>query len=53
MISAEVDIVYREGITGNHLAVGGIDRMIIPLQVSSDIVDVLRLSTVALRSGSI
>jgi hypothetical protein len=36
-ISAAVDIEYREGITGSHFEVGGIDRMIIPLHVSSDI----------------
>jgi hypothetical protein len=37
IISAEVGIVYREGITGSHLAAGGMERIIIPLHVSSDI----------------
>jgi hypothetical protein len=34
--SADVVIGYNEGITGSHFGVGGIDLMIIPLQVSSD-----------------
>ena len=41
-ISAEDVIAYNEGITGSHFGVGGIDRIMIPLQVSSDIVDVVR-----------
>jgi hypothetical protein len=32
-ISAEVVIEYREGITGSHFVEGGIDLIIIPLQV--------------------
>jgi hypothetical protein len=44
MISVEEDIVYNDGITGSHFAVGGIDQIIIPFQVSSFIADVLRLS---------
>jgi hypothetical protein len=36
-ISADVVIEYNEGITGSHFGVGGIDLMMIPLQVSSDI----------------
>ena len=46
-ISAEEDIAYNEGITGSHFGEGGIDQMRIPLQVSSDIIEVLKLSTVA------
>jgi len=49
MISADVAIVYKEGITGSQFDVGGIDRIIIPLQVSSDIVELHRLSTAAFR----
>lgn len=49
---AEVAIAYREGITGSHFAVGGMDRIIIPLQVSSVIVELLRLSTAAFRARS-
>ena len=37
MISADVVIEYKEGMTGDHFDVVGIDLMIIPLQVSSDI----------------
>jgi hypothetical protein len=48
-MSAEVVIVYKDGITGSHFAVGGIDLIIIPLQASSDIPEELRLSTAALR----
>lgn len=44
-MSAEVVIAYREGITGSHFAVGGMDQIMIPLQVSSVMVGVLRLST--------
>ena len=51
-MSAEVVIEYNEGITGSHFVVGGIDRMMIPLQVSSDIVEVLKLSTAAFRVRS-
>ena len=47
MISAEEGNAYNEGITGSHLTVGGMDRMIIPLQVSSVITDELKLSTAA------
>jgi len=46
-ISADEVMVYREGITGSHLGVGGMDLIRIPLQVSSVITDVLRLSTAA------
>ena len=49
MISAEDDIVYNDGITGNHFGVGGIDQIIIPLQVSLFITDVLRLSIAAFQ----
>ena len=52
IISDEVAIVYNEGITGSHFAVGGMDQIIIPLQVSSDIVELLRLSTTAFRVHS-
>jgi hypothetical protein len=45
IISAEEDTAYNDGITGSHFAVGGIDRIIIPFQVSSFIADVLRLLT--------
>ena len=45
IISADEDITYRDGITGSHFAVGGIDQIIIPFQVSSVIADVLKLST--------
>ena len=48
-MSAKEVIVYREGITGSHFGVGEIDQRIIPLQVSSLIVDVLRLLTAAFR----
>jgi len=48
-ISADETNVYREGIIGNHLAVVGIERIMIPRQVSSEIALVLRLSTAALR----
>ena len=34
-VQAEEINVYREGMTGSHLAVGGMERMIIPRQVSS------------------
>ena len=47
--SDEEVIAYREGITGNHLAVGGIERMIIPLHASSPICVPLRLSTAIFR----
>ena len=43
MMSAEEVIAYREGITGSHFGIGGIDLITIPLQVSSFIADVLRL----------
>ena len=52
MISAEAAIVYKEGITGSQLAVGGMDRIIIPLQVSSDITEWVRWSTAAFRVRS-
>ena len=35
-MSAEELIDYREGITGSHFAVGGIELMMIPLQVVRD-----------------
>lgn len=47
VMSAEVVIEYNEGITGSQFTVGGIDQIIIPLQVSSDIAELLRLSTAA------
>ena len=37
MISTDVVIKYKEGMTGNHFCVVGIDLMIILLQVLSDI----------------
>jgi hypothetical protein len=46
-MSAEVDIVYRDGITGSHFDVGGMDLIMIPLQVSSDIISAPKLSTAA------
>ena len=49
MISADDDNAYRDGITGSHFAVGGIDQIIIPRQASSLITDVLRLSMAALH----
>lgn len=52
IMSAEVVIEYKEGITGSHFEVGGIDQMIVSLQVSSVIGEVLRLSTAALRVRS-
>jgi len=51
-MSADVVIEYSEGITGSQFAVGGIDLIIIPLQVSSDIGEVLKLSTAAFRVHS-
>lgn len=48
-ISAEDPNAYREGMTGSHFAVGGMDHIMIPLHASSDIREVLRLSTAALR----
>lgn len=47
MMSADDVRVYREGITGSHLAVGGMDRIIIPRHVSSFIAVALRLSMAA------
>ena len=38
-ISAEELRVYRDGITGSHFAVGGIDQISIPFQASSVIGD--------------
>src|ERR1700684_2234513 len=52
MMSAEEVIAYKEGITGSHFGVGGMDRIITPLQVSSFIAEVLRLSTAAFRVRS-
>jgi len=46
--SAVVVIVYKEGITGSHFVVDGIEHIMIPFHVSSVIADVVRLSTVAL-----
>ena len=43
-MSDEVVKEYKEGITGSHLAVRGMERMITPLQCSSVIIPVLRLS---------
>jgi hypothetical protein len=43
---------YKDGITGSRFEVGGIDRIITPRQVSSDITEVLRLSSVTFRSRS-
>ena len=48
-ISADDNIAYNDGITGSHFAVGGMDRIMIPRQVSSLITDVPRLLTVAFR----
>ena len=47
-ILAEVVNEYREGMTSNHFAEGGIDLITISLQVSSNIGWVLKLSTAAL-----
>ena len=47
IMSAEEVIAYREGITGSHFGVGGIDQIIIPLHVLSLIADVLSLSMAA------
>ena len=47
-MSAEEVIEYNDGITGSHFVVGGMDLMIIPLQVSSVIAELLKLSTAAL-----
>ena len=52
IMSAEDDIVYRDGTTGSHFAVGGIDQIITPCQVSSFIIDVPKLSMAALRVWS-
>jgi hypothetical protein len=52
IMSVEVVIEYREGITGSHFVVGGINHIIIPLQVSSNMTWVLKLSTAALRVRS-
>ena len=49
MMSAEFVMEYNEGITGNHFVKGGIDLINIPLQVSSDIAWVLKLSTATFR----
>ena len=49
IISAEEDIAYRDGMTGSHFGVGGIDQIIIPLQVSSSITEVLKLLTATFR----
>jgi hypothetical protein len=49
VMSAEEAMVYNEGITGSHFAVGGMEQIITPLQVSSVIGIVLRLSTAAFR----
>ena len=42
---ADEDIAYNDGITGSHIAVGGIDWIMIPLHVSSFITAALKLST--------
>jgi hypothetical protein len=52
IISAEVVIKYREGMTGSHFVVGGIEWIITPLQVSSEISWVHKLSTAALQVQS-
>jgi hypothetical protein len=46
----DVVIEYKEGITGSHFVVGGMDLIITPLQASSDITEELRLSSVAFRT---
>jgi hypothetical protein len=51
-MSAAVVIEYSDGITGSHFGVGGIDRIRIPLQVSSFIAEVLRLSMATFRVHS-
>jgi hypothetical protein len=48
MSAADV-IAYKDGITGSHFGVGGIDLIMIPLHVSSLIIAALRLSTAAFR----
>jgi hypothetical protein len=53
MMSAGEVRVYREGITGSHLGVGGMERMMIPRHVSSFIAVALRLSMAAFRVRSI
>ena len=52
IISAEEDIVYNDGITGSHFAVGRMDWIMIPHQVSSFITEVPKLSTAALQVRS-
>ena len=49
IISAEEDIAYNDGITGSHFAVGGMDQIMIPHQVSSFIMEVPKLSMAALQ----
>ena len=49
MMLADTLMEYRDGITGSHLAVGGMECMIMPHQVSSVIADLLRLSRAAFQ----
>ena len=51
-MSVENDIAYNEGNTGSHFAVGGIDWIIMPCQVSSLTMEVPKLLTAALQVWS-
>lgn len=44
IISANEEIAHNKGITSSHFGSGGIDQIMIPLQVSLLIAEVLRLS---------
>ena len=39
IMSAKEDIAYKDRITGSHFGIGGIDQIIIPLHISSSIMD--------------
>ena len=45
-------LAFMLELIGSHFAVGGMDRIMIPLHASSDIREVLRLSTAALQVRS-
>ena len=47
--SAVVVIVYKEGITGSHFVVGGIERIMIPFYESLSLPHVIQLDSSGLR----
>ena len=51
-MSTDEVIAYRDGITGSHFDVGGIDQILIPLHALSPIVELLKLSTATFQIQS-